>query len=211
MILFTKGDLIQLIRNMADFNLQGCLWDSPHNLQRMAQMQDDMLACCNVLNTFTRLYGGLVSPEYMVAGGPGSPGQLKKFYAPLPLLPTVESMDEEEVDTLIECHFKMGMSKFELGQFLITVGCKVDLTKFGRQLLQHCERGMQQSEPATGRRGLTLQIQQISEWWSIFGSEHGEPALLQLLGGFDETIPTTMIIQHKRLAFKKPFILVQKF
>ncbi len=51
-ILFTKGDLIQLIQNVADFDPQGCLWDSPHNLRRMAQMQDDMLAHRNALNTF---------------------------------------------------------------------------------------------------------------------------------------------------------------
>ncbi len=31
-ILFAKGDLIQLIRNVGDFDLQGCLWDSLHNL-----------------------------------------------------------------------------------------------------------------------------------------------------------------------------------
>ncbi len=134
MILFAKGNLIQLIQKVANFDLQG--WDLPHNLRRMAELQDDVLAHCNALNTFTRLYGGLVPLEYMVAGGPGSPGQPKKFYAPLPLLPIVESMDEEEVDALITHHFKMGMSKFELGQFLITLGCKVDLTKFGRQLLQ---------------------------------------------------------------------------
>ncbi len=33
-ILFAKGDLIQLIRNVGDFDLQGCLWDSRHNLHR---------------------------------------------------------------------------------------------------------------------------------------------------------------------------------
>ncbi len=164
MIIFMKGELIQLIQKVADLDLQGCLWDLPHNLQRMAEMQDAVLAHHNAMSTFTRLYGGLVPPEYVVAGGPGSPGQLKKFYAPLPVLPTMESMDEEEVDALIQHHFKTGMSKFELGQFLIMLGCKVDLTKFRRQLLQRQERGMWQSEPSTGRRGVTVQIQQISAW-----------------------------------------------
>ncbi len=92
---------------------------------------------------------------------------------PLPLLPTVEAMDGEEVDALIAWHFKTGMSKFELGQFLITLGCKVDLTKFRRQQLQRQERGMWQSEPSTGRRGTMVQIQQISTWQSIFGSDMG--------------------------------------
>ncbi len=31
-ILFAKGDLIQLIQNAGNFDLQGCLWDSLHNL-----------------------------------------------------------------------------------------------------------------------------------------------------------------------------------
>ncbi len=99
-------------------------------------MQDDVLAHRNALHTFTHLYGGLVPEEYVVPGGPGSLGQPKKFYVPLPLLPTVESMDEEEVDALISWHFKTGMSKFGLGQFLISLRCEVDLTKFQRQLLQ---------------------------------------------------------------------------
>ncbi len=105
-------------------------------------MQNAVLVHRNVMGTFTRLYGGLVPLEHMVARGPGSTGQPKKFHVPLPVLPTMEVMDEEEVDALIECHFKTGMSKFKLGQFLITLGCKVDLTKFGRQLLQRRERGM---------------------------------------------------------------------
>ncbi len=103
----------------------------------------------------------------MVARGPRSPGQLKKFYAPLPLLPTVEAMDEER-------HFKVGMSKFKLGQFLILLRCEVDLTKFRRQLLQRREWGRQQSVLATGRRGTTVQIQQIDTWWSSFGSDMGD-------------------------------------
>ncbi len=88
--------------------------------------------------------------EYMVARGPGSSGQPKKFCMPLLLLPTVEAMDEEEVDALIARHFKTGMSKFELGQFLISLRYEVNLTNFGRQLLQRREQGMQHSEPPTG-------------------------------------------------------------
>ncbi len=56
-----------------------------------------------------------------------------------------------------------------------------------------------------------VQIQQTSEWWSIFGSEHGDPAPPQLPGGFDEAIPTMMIVQHKRPTFKRPFAPVQRF
>ncbi len=59
------------------------------------------------------------------------PGQPKKSYTPVPVLPIVDFIDEDEVDTLIERHFRTGMSKFELGQFLIMLGCKVNLTKFG--------------------------------------------------------------------------------
>ncbi len=136
MILFAKGDLIQLIRNAGDFDQQGCLWDSMHNLHWMSEMQNDVLQHRNQLLTFTRLYGGMVMEQYVVPGGPGSVGQPKKFYASLPLLATVLAYDEEDVDTMIYRHFKLGMSKFELGQFLITLGCDVDLTKIGRQLLQ---------------------------------------------------------------------------
>ncbi len=92
---------------------------------------------------------------------------------PFPLLPTMEAMDEEEVDALSAWHFKTGMSKFKLGQVLIMLGCKVDLTKLGRQLLQRREWDMWQSEPSTGRRGMTMQLQQISAWSSVFGSDMG--------------------------------------
>ncbi len=102
MILFAKGDLIQLICNAVDFELQGYLWHSPHNLCRMAEMQYDMLNCCNVLLTFTCMYGGLAPEQYMVAGGPGSLGQPNNFHAPLLLLMTVEVMDKDKVDALIE-------------------------------------------------------------------------------------------------------------
>ncbi len=42
-ILFAKGDLYQLIKNVGGFEQQSTLWDSPYNLQRMAEMQNDML------------------------------------------------------------------------------------------------------------------------------------------------------------------------
>ncbi len=99
-------------------------------------MQNDVLQRHNQLLTFTRLYGGMVTEQYVIPGGPGSAGQLKKFYASLPLLAMVLAYDEEDVDAMIYRHFKLGMSKFKLGQFLITLGCDVDLTKIGRQLLQ---------------------------------------------------------------------------
>ncbi len=139
-------------------------------------MQNDMLNRRNTLLTSTHLYGGLVPPQYVVQGGPGSLGQPKKFYTPLPLLMMVQVMDEDDMDAMIDRHFKTGISKFELGQFLITLGCEVDLSKFGRHLLQHHEQGSQQSEPSTGRRGTTVMLQQIDSWRSIQGSEMGDPA-----------------------------------
>ncbi len=56
-----------------------------------------------------------------------------------------------------------------------------------------------------------VQIQQISNWWSTFGSEMGDPTLPQQPGGMDETIPTTMITQYQQPVFKKPFVLVKQF
>ncbi len=58
-------------------------------------------------------------------------GQPKKFYAPLPLLTMLVLHAEEDVDAMIFRHFKLGMSKFELGQFLIMAGGDVDMTKVG--------------------------------------------------------------------------------
>ncbi len=131
-ILFSKGDLFQLIKTAGGFEQQSLLWDSPYNLQRMAEMQNEVLVRRTQLGAINQLYGGLVTGQYATAGGVGTAGQPKKFYAPLLLLPTVESMDEEEVDALIIRHFKTAMSKFELGQFLISLRSEVDLTKFGR-------------------------------------------------------------------------------
>ncbi len=42
-ILFAKGDLFQLIQNAGGFEQQGILWDSPHNLQWMSKVQNDVL------------------------------------------------------------------------------------------------------------------------------------------------------------------------
>ncbi len=77
---------------------------------------------------------------------------------------------------MIDRHFKLGMSKFELGQFLIALGCEVDLSKFRKQLLQFREWGSQRSEPSTRRRGMTTMLQQITTWCSVAGSEMGDPA-----------------------------------
>ncbi len=43
MVIFAKGDLILLIRKVGEFDWHGPLWDSLDNLQRMAEMQDNML------------------------------------------------------------------------------------------------------------------------------------------------------------------------
>ncbi len=63
-ILFAKGDLFQLIWNVGGFEQQGPLWDSPYNLQQMAEMQNDMLVHRNKLGAINRLYGGLVTDQY---------------------------------------------------------------------------------------------------------------------------------------------------
>ncbi len=57
-----------------------------------------------------------------------------------------EGLEHDELDALLRHHFKYGMSRFELGQFLIQLGCKVDLTKFRHQLLQGRERSIQHGE-----------------------------------------------------------------
>ncbi len=102
-------------------------------------------------------------------------GQPKKFYAPLPLLTTLVLYAEEDVDAMIFQHFKLGMSRFELGQYLITMGADVDMTKVGRQLMQSRERGAQRMEPSMGRRGqVTSMLDQISAYRSVVGSEMGD-------------------------------------
>ncbi len=147
---------------------------------------------------------------YAAEGGLRSPGQPSKFYAPVLILPIAEVMDDDEVDALIERYFQLGISRFELGQFLIMLGCKVNLTKFGRVLLQRCELGSQSSELSTGKRGMMLQIQQISSWQSVYSSEMGDPMPPQLPDGF-QTIPMTAIAQAKQPAFKKLWQPVQTF
>ncbi len=203
-ILFAKGDLIQLIRNAGGFKQQGFLWDSAHNLRQMSEMQNEVIQHRNKLLTFTRLYGGLVMAQYIVPEGPGSAGQPKKLYTLLPLLATVLAYREEDVDAMIFWHFKLGMSKFELGQFLITLGCDVDLSKVGRQLLQSRERGSQRSEPSMGRRGqMTMMLQQITSWRSILGSEMGDPAPAQQLPtALDEAVLMSMVMHFHPGFFK---------
>ncbi len=56
-----------------------------------------------------------------------------------------------------------------------------------------------------------LQIQQISSWRSMYGSEMGDPMVPQLLGGFDQTIPMTTIAQVKKPMFKKLLLPVCTF
>ncbi len=165
--------------------------------------QDDVLEQWK--ETFTCLYGGLIPLVHMAEGGPGLTGQPSKFYAPVLVLPIVDFMSNEEVDALIERHFQTGMSRFEFGQFLIQLGCRVNLTKFGWTLLQKRKQGPQRSEPSTDRRGTTLQLQQISSWRSMYSSEMGDPMPPQLPGGFDQMIPMTMIVHVKKPAFKKPW------
>ncbi|MCP4545437.1 MAG: hypothetical protein GY835_03085, partial [bacterium] len=50
---------------------------------------------------------------------------------------------DEDVDAMFRRHFKLGMPRLELGQYLIAHGAQVDMTKVGRQMLQARERGAQ--------------------------------------------------------------------
>ncbi|MCP4535759.1 MAG: hypothetical protein GY832_01270 [Chloroflexi bacterium] len=109
----------------------------------MAEMQNDVLTCRTQLGTTNRLYGGLVTGQYATQGGIGLVGQPRKFYALLPQLTTLVLYAHEDVDSMIYRHFKLGMPRLELGQYLIGVGGDVDMTKVGRQMLQSRERGMQ--------------------------------------------------------------------
>ncbi len=158
---------------------------------------NDVLVHNSKMGATTQLYGGLVTDQYIVLGGPGSLGQPKKFYALLPLLTMLVFYAEEDVDAMIFQHFKLGMSKFELGQFLITLGGEVDLTKVGRQLLQSRERGTQRAEPSMGRRGQTTSmLHQISAWRSVMGSEMGDSVpTQQLLMTMDDTVPPSTVLQ----------------
>ncbi len=142
-IVFAKGDLYQLIKNAGGFKQRSALWDSPYNLQRMAEMQNDMLVHHTQLGATTRLYGGLVASQYATPGGIGTVGQPRKFYALLPQLTTLVLYTDEDVDAMIFRHFKLGMPRLELGQYLIASGADMDMSKVGRQMLQSQERGTQ--------------------------------------------------------------------
>ncbi len=151
-ILFAKGDPYQLIKNAGGFEQQAPLWDSPYNLQRMAEMQNDMLMRRTQLGATNRLYGGLVTGQYAIPGGIGSVRQPRKFYAPLPQLTILVLFADEDVDAMIFRHFKLGMPRLELGQYLIGVGGDVDMSKVGRQMLQSWEwgRSKQSQQQAEG-------------------------------------------------------------
>ncbi len=73
--------------------------------------------------------------------------------------------------------------------------------------------GRRRSEPATGRRGMMVQIQQIDTWWSSFGSEMGDLTLVQQQAtGLDEVIPTMTVMHYcQQPMFKRPLALVKRF
>ncbi len=70
-------------------------------------------------------------------------GQPRKFYTPLPQLTMLVLYANEDVDVMIFQHFKLGMPRLELGQYLITTGADMDMSKVGRQMLQSQEQGTQ--------------------------------------------------------------------
>ncbi len=142
-VLFGKGDLFQLVKNAGGFKQRSALWDSPFDLQRMADMQEEVLAHRNQLGATSRLYGGEVSSQYAELGGLGMAGQPRKFYTPLPQLTTLVLFADEEVDAMIHRHFKLGMPRLELGQYMIAHGAEVDMSKVGRQMQQSREQGTQ--------------------------------------------------------------------
>ncbi len=109
----------------------------------MAEMQNGVLTQNRMLGATTRLYGGMVTEQYARLGGIGTLGQPTKFYVPLPRLPTLKLYADEDVDSMVKRHFKLGMPRLELGQYMIGVGGDVDLNKVGRQMLQFREWGMQ--------------------------------------------------------------------
>ncbi len=168
-------------------------------------MQDEVLARRSQLGTTTRLYGGLVSGQYAELGGIGSAGQPRKFYAPLPQLSMLVLYADEDVDAMISRHFKVGMPRLELGQFMIAHGADVDLSKVGRQMLQSRERGAQRTEPQMGRRGMTTALEQINTYRSVVGSEMGDPVPMQQLPMMmDEIVPPTMAVQFTEGFFRWP-------
>ncbi len=205
-ILFMKGDILQLIKNAGGFEQQAALWDSPHNLQRMMEMQNEVLTHRRQLGATTRLYGGMVTKQFAKPGGVGTLGQPNKFYAPLLQLMTLVLYADEDVDSMINRHFKLGMPRLELGQYLIANEAKVDLTKEGRQMLQARERGMRRSEPQTGRQGITTVLDQIATYRSVFRSEMGDPVPTQQLPTtMDDAVPPLSIIAFRPNVFKWPW------
>ncbi|MCP4549659.1 MAG: hypothetical protein GY835_24655, partial [bacterium] len=210
--LYRRGDLIQLIKTTGGFEQNVGLWDSPHNLKRLASMQDEALFRRAQLGAPSRLYGGLVTGHYVEAGGVGSPGQPQKFYAALPQLATLVLFADEDVDAMFCWHFKLGMPRLELGQYLIAHGAQVDMSKEGKQMQQAREWGAQRVEPQTGRRGLTTALQQISTYRSVVGSEMGDPVPLQQLPTMmDEVVPPTAATAFKDGFFKRPLPPVNRF
>ncbi|MCP4548085.1 MAG: hypothetical protein GY835_16600 [bacterium] len=156
-------------------------------------MQDAVLARCSQLGAITRLHGGLVTDQYAEAGGLGTPRQPRKYYAPLPQLETLVLFADEDVDAMFRRHFKLGMPRLELGQYLITQGAQVDMTKVGRQMQQAQERGAQRTEPQMGCRGLVTTLDQIDSFRSVIGSEMGDPVPRQQLPTtMDEVVPPTL-------------------
>ncbi len=105
------------------------------------------------------------------------------------------------------------MSRFELGQYLITLGGDVDMTKVGRQLMQSRERGAQRTEPATGRRGQVMSmLDQISAYRSVVGSKMGDPVPMQQLPmTMDDTVPPLMVLQFRPGFFKRPLPPLPQF
>ncbi len=155
-----------------------------------------MLVRRTQLGASTRVYGGLVSSQFVVLGGIGTDRQPKKFYAALPQLPMLVLYADEDVDAMFYRHFKLGMPRLELGQFIIGVGGHVDLSKVGRQMLQARERGTQQTEPQTGRRGVMTALDQINTYRSVVGSEMGDPVPVQQLPTtMDDMVPPSTVVQ----------------
>ncbi len=69
--------------------------------------------------------------QYATPGGIGTVGQPRKFYAPLPQLTMLVLYADEDVDAMFFRHFKLGMPRLELGQFIIAMGGDVDMSKVG--------------------------------------------------------------------------------
>ncbi|MCP4548021.1 MAG: hypothetical protein GY835_16270, partial [bacterium] len=209
-IIYCKGDLFQLIKNAGGFVQNENLWDSPRNLRRMFGMQNETLARHEQLGAITRLYGGEVSGQYVLASSFGTEGHPKKFYAPLPKLSMLELYADEDVSAMVGRHFKLGMPRLELGQFLIANGADVDITKEGRQLQQARERGAQCTELQTGRRGMVMALEQINTYRSVLGSEMGDPVPIQQLPTtLDEVVPPTAATAFKEGFFRRPLLVAQ--